>query len=91
MRKFHVIDADAIVEVLCDGNPKRPHSRSPERFDRYLDQGTVAECLRSGVTHQDLVSDLEHGYIKIVPPTRPAADGLAEGVATMNAASPRAE
>ena len=91
MRKFHSFDLTATIEILVDANPKRVNSQAHERFDRYLDQGTVAENLRRGLRHQDLVHDQKHGYIKLVPPTVPAAaDGVAT-VATVNAASPRAE
>ena len=91
MRKIHSFDPTWTIELLCDGNPKCSGSLARERFDLYLDQGTVAENLRRGVKHQDFVSDLGHGYIKLVMPGRPAADGLADHGATVNAASPRAE
>ena len=75
MRKINVFDSDWTIEILADGNPKRGSSQAYDRFDKYLDQGTIAENLRRGLRHQDLVHDQRHGYIKLVPPTAPAAAG----------------
>ena len=90
MRKIHSFDPTWTIELLCDGNPKCSGSLARERFDLYLDQASVAENLRRGVRHADFVHDQAHGFIKLVPPARPAVDG-APTVATVNAASPRAE
>ena len=73
MRRIHTFDSPWTVEVLVDGNPKRLGSQAHDRFDKYLDQGTIAENLRRGLRHQDLVHDQRHGYIKLVPPTAPAS------------------
>ena len=56
---------DAKVTLLVKENPKKKGSKSRERFEGYTGAKTVADALLSGITYQDIVYDVGHGFIKV--------------------------
>lgn len=74
-RRYH---SDDVITVLVNDNPKRPGSRTYDRFSRYGGQKgatiTVRAAIRAGVNRNDLYWDERHGFITITPdqlPDRP--------------------
>ena len=56
---------DAKLTLLVEENPKKQGSKSRERFEAYFKASTVGEALRGGITYQDIVYDIGHGFIKV--------------------------
>jgi hypothetical protein len=56
-------DLNAKVRILSDGNPKKPGTKSFDRFALYRDGMTVAEALDTCVRPMDLKYDLTHKYV----------------------------
>jgi hypothetical protein len=58
---------DAPLTVLVTENPKKQGSKSRERFESYFGAKTVGDAMvgDNGVTYQDLVYDIGHGFIKV--------------------------
>lgn len=62
---------NAVIRLKTEGgkNPKRPGSKSFERFAVYKDGITVAEAVKAGVLYADLSWDVGHGFIAVESPT----------------------
>ena len=56
---------DAAVKLLVAENPKKKGSKSRERFEGYTGAKTVGDALAKGVTYQDIVYDVGHGFIQV--------------------------
>jgi hypothetical protein len=58
---------DAPLKLLVETNPKKEGSKSRTRFDSYFNAKTVGDAMAgdNGVTYQDIVYDIGHGFIKV--------------------------
>ena len=56
---------DKEIVLLVKHNPKRPGSKSANRFELYKKNKTVADFLKAGGLQQDLKWDVEHKFIEI--------------------------
>jgi hypothetical protein len=58
---------DAALKLLVTENPKKEGSKSYARFQSYFKAKTVGEAMTgdTGVTYQDIVYDIGHGFIKV--------------------------
>lgn len=52
---------------LIESNPKRPGTKTAERFDRYRDGMSLSEAQEAGLTLDDLRWDAAHDYIRVEP------------------------
>jgi len=53
-----------VIEIQGQ-NPKKPGSKSFERFDRYKSATTIGDATTKGANWQDLSTDFEKGYLKV--------------------------
>jgi hypothetical protein len=76
------VPIDAVIHLLEDKdgkkfgphhNPKKPGSKTHERFAQYVDGMTIAQALELGITSADLVYDVGKSFISITGGTGPAA------------------
>ena len=56
---------DRVIRLLVETNPKKPNSKSYDRFALYQDGMTVQEFARAGGTRADVKWDAERGYISV--------------------------
>jgi len=58
---------DAKLKLLVKENPKKQGSKSRTRFESYFGAKTVGEAMagENGVTYQDIVYDIGHGFIEV--------------------------
>lgn len=56
--------------VACNvvANPKKPGSKTFERFKQYAEGKTVEQLLKDGVQRVDLDWDVDHGFLQLVEP-----------------------
>ena len=61
---------NSVIRLKTEGgkNPKRPGSKSFDRFAVYKDGMTVAEAVKGGVIYADLSWDVGHGFIAVEAP-----------------------
>lgn len=60
-----VLRDDRIIRVLAESNPKKPGSKTYERFELYEDGMTVQQFREKGGTSDDVKWDAERGFIKL--------------------------
>lgn len=58
---------DSKIEMLVKENPKREGSGSYQRFAHYRNGMLVKTALDKGVTRGDIIWDVEHKFIRIIP------------------------
>ena len=63
-----VLRDDRIIRVLVDSNPKKPGSKTYERFELYEDGMTVQQFRERGGTSDDVKWDAERGFIRVEDP-----------------------
>lgn len=54
------------IRLLRKDNPKRPGTKSRDRFALYRDGMSVAEFLKAGGKRADISWDTKHGFIEVV-------------------------
>lgn len=64
-RGIRGLSESAVITLVAESNPKRPGSKSFERFALYQPGMTQGEALDAGVLTADLVWDSKHGFITI--------------------------
>ena len=63
--QVEVLKAPTTVIEIQGANPKKPGSKSFERFDRYKTATTIGDATTKGANWQDLSTDFEKGYLKV--------------------------
>lgn len=56
---------DQPLKLLVEENPKKKGSKSRDRFDGYTGAETVGDARAKGITYQDIVYDVGHGFIQV--------------------------
>jgi DNA-binding XRE family transcriptional regulator len=56
-----------VIHRLVDFNPKRPGTKTAQRFGHYRDRMSLTEALDLGITLDDLRWDADHEYIRVEP------------------------
>lgn len=64
-RGIRGLSESAEITLVAESNPKRPGSKSFERFALYQNGMTQGEALDAGVLTADLIWDSKHGFITI--------------------------
>ena len=63
--QVEVLKTPTTVIEIQGANPKKPGSKSFERFDRYKTATTIGDATTKGANWQDLSTDFEKGYLKV--------------------------
>lgn len=59
---------DAVLTLLCDGNPKKPGCKGWHRWEAgYASGKTVAQTIKDGVLMADIKYDIAHGFVRVDP------------------------
>ena len=56
---------EAKLTTLVEANPKRPGSKSFDRFEHYFTSKTVGEFLEKGGTYADIAFDMPRGRVQV--------------------------
>lgn len=63
--KTRARNADKVISVLAEANPKREGTKSYDRFKLYRDGMTVADFIKKGGSPADVAYDVAHKHIKL--------------------------
>lgn len=56
---------NAVINVLCNANPKRPGTNAHETFALYAANKTVGEFIKAGGFYAALSWDVGHGFLRV--------------------------
>lgn len=56
---------DKAVRLVVTENPKKDGSKSRARFEGYTGAKTIGDARKAGITYQDIVYDIGHGFIAV--------------------------